>query len=384
MRYIVGAEGAGFHPGQPVSPTLRRTKATLIVLSSWFLAGMAGLPPASVPAGAPAISARAASATVTLVKVRRTLDDQALTAKQKVSRIRAQTEPQLPDPPSGEPPPVGDRAGWRQVFLDDFTTNVPLGQFPESPATVNRWWAYPSNWHDTSGNGTYDAHSTVSITAGLLNIHLHTDPTTGRPLVAALVPKPSGGSPDSNYRDQRYGRYAIRFRADPLPRYKVASLLWPASKDLLADGEIDFPEGMFDRSIRGYVHHRNGSSAGDQDRFVTKTRFRRWHTAVTEWTHNRVRCYLDGSLIGKTTDRVPNNPMHWVIQAETATVTGPPDPQTTGRFQIDWVAMWRPVTPLTASQILSSVTTILDDAGLSDSTKVHRIHKVSTALNPAI
>ncbi len=201
--------------------------------------------------------------------------------------------------------------------------------------------------------------------------------------MAALVPEPSGGSPDSNYRDLRYGRYAIRFRADPLPRYKVASLLWPASKDLLADGEIDFPEGMFDRTIRGYVHHRNGSSAGDQDRFVTKTRFRHWHTAVTEWTHGVHVLDLDGSLIGKTTDRVPNNPMHWVIQAETGTVTGPPDPQTTGRFQIDWVAMWRPVTPLTASQILSSVTTILDDAGLSDSTKVHRIHKVSTARAPA-
>ena len=279
------------------------------MLSSWFLAGMAGLPPASVPAGAPAISARAASAPVTLVKVRRTLDDQALTAKQKVSRIRAQTEPQLPDPPSGEPPPVGDRAGWRQVFLDDFTTNVPLGQFPESPATVNRWWAYPSNWHDTSGNGTYDAHSTVSITAGLLNIHLHTDPTPAAPWWPRWFPKPSGGSPDSNYRDQRYGRYAIRFRADPLPRYKVASLLWPASKNLLADGEIDFPEGLLDnshprirpsheRELRGrpgpLCHQRPGSVAGTP---------RSPSGPTTECASTST-----ARLIGETTDRVPNNP----------------------------------------------------------------------------
>lgn len=362
---------------------MRRSKVTLMVLSSWFFASMAGLPPSCVPAGVPAVSAQAASATDTLATVTGTLSDQTLTPKQKVGRIRVETAPRLPNPPSGAPPPIGDRQGWTQVFLDDFPTNVPLGEFPENPATVNRWSAYPSNWHDTSGNGTYDAHRTVSIDGGLLNIYLHTDPNTGTPLVAALVPKPLGGSGDPNRPNLLYARYAIRFRADPLPRYKLASLLWPASKDLLADGEIDFPEGLFDRTIHGYVHHTNGSSPGDQDRFVTRARYPRWHTAVTEWTSNRVRFYLDHSLIGETTDRVPNAPMHWIIQTETGTVTSAPDPQTAGLFQIDWAAIWRPVTPLTPSRILFRVTTVLNGVGATDPTKVRRIHKVSTALDPA-
>jgi Glycosyl hydrolases family 16 len=329
------------------------------------------------------MTAQAATVTNRLATVTGTLSDQTLTPRQKVARIRAETAPRFPDPPSGAPPPVGDRHGWKQVFLDDFPTNVPLGEFPENPATVNRWSAYPSNWHDTSGNGTYDAHRTVSIDRGLLNIYLHTDPNTGTPLVAALVPMPSGGSGDPTRPNFRYARYAIRFRADPLPRYKIASLLWPASKDLLADGEIDFPEGKLDGPIRGYVHHRHGTSSGDQDRFATRARYRRWHTAVTKWTSNRVRFYLDHKLIGKTTKRAPNAPMHWVIQTETGIGTGAPHPQTAGLFQIDWAAIWRPVTPLTPSRILYRVTTILNDAGPPDRTKVRRIYKVSTALKPA-
>jgi hypothetical protein len=326
------------------------------------------------------MTAQAASATDTLAAVNQTLSDETLTPTEKVGRIRDETAPQLPSPPSGQPPPIGDRQGWKQVFLDDFRSNVPLGEFPENPATVNRWWAYPSNWHDTSGNGTYDAHHTVSIKAGLLSIFLHTDPDTGIPLVAALVPKPLGGSGDPSRPNLLYARYAIRFRADSLPRYKIASLLWPASGDLLSDGEIDFPEGLLDGTIHGYVHHTNGSSPGDQDRFVTKATFPTWHTAVTVWKADRVGYYLDGRLIGKTSDRVPNTPMHWVIQTETGTVTAAPDPQTAGLFQIDWATIWRPVPPLTASEILSRVTTVLNGDDPRDSTKVRRIHKVSTAL----
>lgn len=355
---------------------------TLVALSAWLLGSLAGVAPSSESPGGSVASARATTASDTLTAVRQTLDDQTLTATDKVWRIVNQTAPELPTPPSGRPPPIGDRRGWRQVFLDDFRTNVPLGEFPENPATVNRWWAYPPNWHDTSGNGTYDAHRTVSIQGGLLNIYLHTDPTTGTPLVAALVPKPSGASGDSTHPNLLYGRYAIRFRADPLPRYKVASIIWPASGDLLADGEIDFPEGRFDDTIHGYVHHTNGSSGGDQDRFVTRARFPNWHTATIAWTPGKVRYSLDGKLVGTSTKRVPKRPMRWIIQTETGIGTGVPDPRTAGFFQIDWVAIWHPVHVMTADEILTRITAILDKTSLTDATKVRRIHKVSTSLQP--
>src|SRR3978361_375707 len=32
--------------------------------------------------------------------------------------------------PSGEAMPVGNLPGWKQIFSDDFATDVPLGQFP--------------------------------------------------------------------------------------------------------------------------------------------------------------------------------------------------------------------------------------------------------------
>src|SRR5437867_2388973 len=55
--------------------------------------------------------------------------------------------------PSGEPMPVGDLPGWRQVFSDDFTQSLGARQFPA--AVASPWSAYADRWRDTSGKGTY-------------------------------------------------------------------------------------------------------------------------------------------------------------------------------------------------------------------------------------
>jgi hypothetical protein len=234
--------------------------------------------------------------------------------------------------PSGQPPPAGDLPGWHQVFLDDFNTPVPLGSFPA--AVSNTWWAYPSTAHDTTGNGRYDPEKVVSIGGGIMNMFIHTE--GGEHLVAAPVPKVTA-SPKYG---QLYGRYAVRFRADALPGYKTAWLLWPDSEHWPGDGEIDFPEANLDETIKGYVHHVGASSGSDQDAFSTSARYPDWHTAVIEWTPGKVVFTLDGQVIGQTTDRIPNSPMHWVLQTETA-LTGPaPSNSTQGNVQIDWVAAW--------------------------------------------
>jgi len=110
----------------------------------------------------------------------------------------------------------------------------------------------------------------------------------------------------------------IRFRADAVPGYKTAWLLWPDSEDWPSDGEIDFPEGDLSGTIGGFVHYRGGVSGSDQAAFATNATYTGWHTAIITWLPSGVTFRLDGKTVGTTTTRIPNTPMHWVIQTETS------------------------------------------------------------------
>lgn len=233
--------------------------------------------------------------------------------------------------PSGEAMPRGDLPGWRQVFADDFTQDVALGRFPADVAT--RWKAYPSTWRDTSKNGQYNAERTVTVADGQLHVYLHTE--NGTHLVAALVPRLP--EPITS------GRYAIRFRAEPVHGYKTAWLLWPDSGVWPRDGEIDFPEGDLDGSrICAFMHRQWATTGSDQDAYCSNTTYQRWHTAVIEWRPNYARFILDGAVLGTSTTRVPQTPMHWVIQTETALNGIAPADSAAGYVDIDWVAAWLP------------------------------------------
>ena len=230
---------------------------------------------------------------------------------------------------SGQAMPVGDLPGWRQIFTDGFTTDVPRGKFPT--AVASRWSAYGGGASDTSGKGRYHPETVVSIANGVLTERLRAQ--AGQHPVAAILPSIPKG--------MVYGRYAIRFRADAVEHYKVAWLLWPDSEAWPRDGEIDFPEGDLTGNIEAHMHRQNGRSGDDQDTFHTETRFRSWHTAVIEWRPNSVRFILDGAVVGEVTSRVPATPMHWVIQTETSLGGGAPTTADTGNVQIDWVAVWK-------------------------------------------
>ncbi len=240
-----------------------------------------------------------------------------------------------PAGPSGLAAPVGDLPGWRQVFVDDFSTDVPLGKFPD--AVSSKWGAYSEGWKDTSKNGTYSPGRVVSVHDGVLDKHLRTE--NGVRLVSAIVPKIPGANQKGAL---SAGRFVVRFKADSIPRYKVAWLLWPASEQWPKDGEIDFPEGDLDGTISAFMHRQEGTSGGDQDAFSTSTTFASWHTAVIEWTPKRCAFFLDDAKIGESTQRVPNTPMRWVIQTETWLGSAPPLPETSGHVYIDWVAAYVP------------------------------------------
>lgn len=222
--------------------------------------------------------------------------------------------------------PLGDLPGWRQTFLDDFTTPVPLGGFLTSPVYKARYAGYDGP--DTSGVGTYSPARVLSVKDGALDLYLHTE--NGRPLGAAVVPLYDG-----RWGGQTYGRFSIRFRSDPLHGYGLAGLLWPNS-DVWNEGEIDFPEGDLDGDFWAHNH-----CVGDPQRSCwskdTQARFTAWHVATVEWLPGQVSFFLDGALLG-TSHQAPSTAMHLVLQACTNGYL--PAASTAGHLQIDWIAIW--------------------------------------------
>jgi beta-glucanase (GH16 family) len=243
--------------------------------------------------------------------------------------------------------PVGNLSGWRQIFVDDFTGTIALGEWSEcssepficsglrEPYRTN-WWAYTEGWADTSKNGTYSPSKVLSVADGVLDMYIHTKNGVHR--VAAPVPLTYGRDGSLG---QLYGRYVIRFRADSLHGYKIVSLLWPTSEIWPRDGEIDFPEGNLDATIAGYVHRQNATVGNDQDAFFSDVPMSgSWHTTIIEWEPDMIRFILDGQVIGTSTKRIPNTPMHWVIQTETNLNGYEPADNVAGHVLIDWVAVY--------------------------------------------
>ena len=243
-------------------------------------------------------------------------------------------------PPSGHTAPVGDRGPWKQVFLDDFGSDVALGEFPSRVSS--QWTAYPSPWNDTSRNGMYAPERVVSISDGVLRKDLRSE--NGQPLVAALQPKLTGVGPGG----MLYGRYEVRARFDRLPGYKVAWLLWPSGSGASwpEHGEVDWPEAdLGDDFAMGFVHHWGAKTGSDQSHVRADVSLQDWHTYTIEWTpgadqRGLIVLYLDGVPILRVTDRVPQAPMRWVIQTETQLGGGPPQPGVRGAVEIDWAAAW--------------------------------------------
>ena len=170
----------------------------------------------------------------------------------------------------------------------------------------------------------------LSVHDGALDYYIHSE--NGVHMVSAPWVTTTKG--------QAYGRYSVRFKADALPGYKTAWLLWPDSESWPADGEIDFPEGNLGSTdhINAFAHY--ASSAGGQDAFSTSATYSSWHTATVEWIPGKITFYLDGAVIGTSTKMVPTNPMHWVLQTETNLDGYAPADSVAGHVYVDWVSVW--------------------------------------------
>lgn len=220
--------------------------------------------------------------------------------------------------------------GWREVFREDFDTPVPAGQFPGT-TYAKRFTVYPDGWSDTSGKGRYAPSKVLSVADGSLRWTMQNP--DGTPLGAAVLPTlPTYG--------QIYGRYTVRFRADAVPGYGLAFLLWPDSEKWPRDGEIDFPEGPLDGKMKAVAHY--ATEKGTFKEFDTDAGFNSWHTATIEWSPDLVTFTLDGSIVGQSTTMVPTRSMHWVLQTGTDALRQPAL-HSKATIEVDWLEAeaWR-------------------------------------------
>jgi beta-glucanase (GH16 family) len=157
--------------------------------------------------------------------------------------------------------------------------------------------------------------------------------------VAAILPRIPGAHYGHGF---LYGRVSIRMRADYMPGYKLAILLWPDSEVWPRDGEIDFPEADLNGYLDGYMHRQGALSGNDSNGFWTHVSPTSWHTVTVVWLRHSVTFLIDGHSIGRSYTRVPSTPMHLVIQAETSTTGSPPSSSTSGDVQLNWVAISTP------------------------------------------
>jgi hypothetical protein len=234
---------------------------------------------------------------------------------------------------------------WTLEGEDDFNKPAALGSFGTSNSTAIvytgdqglQWTEYPDGWPSTysGSNEGYQPSTVQSVHDGVLDWYLHSD-SNGNPVSANPSPLPAGN------RYQLYGRYSFCEKIVPsdthyLDDFKQAILLWPESDSDYEYAESDFPEGNLDQTYFNAFAHYGG--VGSQDSFSTPTlNTAQWHVYTQEWGPGYRSYYVDGALIGTTTNQVWGAPQRWQLQVERA--SGAPLDGDSGHVYVDWVAIW--------------------------------------------
>jgi Glycosyl hydrolases family 16 len=196
---------------------------------------------------------------------------------------------------------------WQLAFDDDF----------DSAASLQGWTLYDASApNSNSGTGWWSA-SHVSVANGRLTIAGYPDETpTGATRIVT-------GGAGAFQHPQIYGKWLARVRFDACDQVKYAVLLWPASGNWPAAGEIDFAEdegGSRGRTTASVVfkNPRAGRVFAARSQSIAPARpMTQWHTVGVEWTPTAVRFSLDGRVWGQpVTKYLPSSPMALVVQTE--------------------------------------------------------------------
>ncbi|PSM42487.1 glycosyl hydrolase family 16 [Streptomyces dioscori] len=247
--------------------------------------------------------------------------------------------------------PRGDCGPFWQVLAEDFNGDlVPLGSFSDCDHHADtsgayfgglrgtfrdNWWAYPTGWPDTARSrgrevvGVYHPEDTVSVGPapdgdGRMFIRMWR-PADGGPVhSAAVVPRA--------VMDMTYGKYSARIKVTKAaPGYKSAWLHYGGGC------EMDHPEGEWTGPLSSFHHPCGG---GEQGYFPGSDDWTDWHTVSTEWTPGHVRFFVDGRETGHDTRGVPDGPLSWVMQNESALEGPGAAPGSSAQIDITWVAAY--------------------------------------------
>lgn len=218
-----------------------------------------------------------------------------------------------------------------EIIFDDFST---LGTY-DSGAFGSEWQAY-----DSPGNAGYGLRRTtaVSIVDSTSQPLLAGDPPTSNGTAAQISATWDGSDITSGIvqwvdRPIRYGR--VRFRAkasgDPSDQLSPVLLMWPATDNNPAEGEIDMWEGIDGRitlnPMKSFLHRANPDTGLDEfldplvwaipdvpyDALGTD-----WHTYEMVWEPGRIDITMDDIHTQSFADPawIPTEPMKFSIQLD--------------------------------------------------------------------
>lgn len=195
---------------------------------------------------------------------------------------------------------------------------------------------YPDGWPSTftGSKEGYQPSTVLSVHDGVLDFYLHDD-SSGNPVGANPAPVLPGGG---EY--QTYGRYSVCEKIVPsdshdLDDFVQAMLLWPESDSNWQYAESDFPNENMNQQLTNAFAHYGG--AGAQDYFSSGAlNMGDWNVFTQEWGPGYRKYYVNGTLIGTSTNQVWDGPERWQFQEEpNGTLDGG-----TGHLYVDWDAVW--------------------------------------------
>lgn len=277
--------------------------------------------------------------------------------------VATATTTRTPTATTTRTPTATPTSGWKLVFNEEFDTPAAVGQFRS--VYGQRFENYPDGWGGTSGSDWHARRCSslvTSVSSGSMQYNLHQENLPnghsclgGRTVNGVWTNNPAGKywltaveqpATLGQAIRQTSGRYTIRFKVEgTLAGHYLVPLLWPVSEQWPRDGEIDFPEGAINSNICAFMHRQGATVGSDQDAFCTNVPFSGgWHTATTEWvsngtTNSYVSFVLDGVEIGRSTSRIPNTPMRYVLQSETCWGPCPTD-GTSARIFFDSISIY--------------------------------------------
>jgi hypothetical protein len=269
-----------------------------------------------------------------------------------------------PASPSGVNMPVGDVTSgghtWHQIVKEDFTKNLALGSWNDSgtltscPSNADAvqytgnegasWTSYPKCYLNTDHVHHYRSDQTLSVHDGTLDYWLHA--VGGTPTSANIGPVMPDGT-----RYQTYGRYEVRFKttSQTLNEFYVAWLLWPKDDTKWTCGESDFPESNLGAtSVNAFGHYNTDTTNcpdtnRSQDAYSKADDFTGWHTYTQEWMPGKRNYYLDGVLVGSSTNYVFAGLERWQLQTEVTTNCDSTSSNTCtqdGHLLLDWAVAY--------------------------------------------